>query len=185
MKEWFRRLLESIIMWAITDPDELEEATEPNPEIYIPSIWDAANLDNPYNQVVPTPTTEAPVLVKLPDGTLVNPSHVTCIEFTEIKSPPGHAGITYVWVVKNAGYHTGAISFSGNRLEELFEIISGTTVDTSTFDKILVDVTLALKDIIEAANSDHPYQLDDLSTDTILEPLAKAERYLLNKGFDI
>lgn len=53
--------------------------------------------------------------VKLRDGVWVNPKYVTCIQVKKYEKSVE----TLVWVVKDAGYGTGSISFTGDVAEDL------------------------------------------------------------------
>jgi len=62
-------------------------------------------------------------LVRLPGGDWVNPSHVTCIEYRG--NSGGEKPHTAVWVIKDAGYTTGRITFPGDQCEVLAKLING------------------------------------------------------------
>lgn len=66
-------------------------------------------------KTIPAP----PRLVKLPDGNLVNPAFVTCIELKVYE----RRSETVLWCVGHAGYGTTSFSFPGDQRKKLAELI--------------------------------------------------------------
>ena len=64
-------------------------------------------------------------MIKLPDGSYVNPAHVTLIELKSqpYATPPGT--YTAVWVICDSGYHTRAITFFGDIRTKLADVLNG------------------------------------------------------------
>lgn len=105
-------------------------------------------------------------LVKLPDGTWVNPEHVTCIEYKN--------GDTRVWVKKDAGYGTGSIYFDGSdRRDELATIINGPA------SAPLINELIAVRDLVpgESAEPDLDIARMQDMLNTVIDRIRNPVRY--------
>lgn len=95
-------------------------------------------------------------LVQLPDGSWVNPAHVTCIELDKRNTyPSGHCR-TWVWVKKDAGYGAGAIQFDGDRRDELARIVNSVSGAAATVRLIPGDFDRMKKATLSALRENTP-----------------------------